>query len=130
MNGGRVEEPGLYQRWGRLRDRDAFDGYAHRTMVNLVIDQARRPWRREQSTDHLLEVPAPDAMADWEDWDEATRALGRLMSRQRTCLVLRFYLDCSSKETAQILGCGTGNVSRLTSDALRAVERTLEEDRT
>ena len=69
-------------------------------------------------------------MADWEDWDEATRALGRLMSRQRTCLVLRFYLDCSSKETAQILGCGTGNVSRLTSDALRAVERTLEEDRT
>lgn len=76
MNGGRVEEPGLYQRWGRLRDRDVLEGYAHCTMVNLVIDQARRPWRREQSTDHLLEVPAPDAMADWEDWDEATRGRG------------------------------------------------------
>lgn len=115
----------LHGRWGRLRNAGSIDAYARRTLLNLLVDASRRPWRREVLTDPGEPEASPDEHRV-HDRDEAVRALAGLTQRQRTCLVLRFYLDCSVAETAELLGCSTGNVSRLTSDALAALDRTTE----
>jgi RNA polymerase sigma factor (sigma-70 family) len=46
------------------------------------------------------------------------QALNRLTTRQRTVVVMRFYVDMSVEETARALGCSEGTVKSTTSDAL------------
>src|SRR6185312_9738174 len=41
----------LHRHWRRIRDRDALDAWMRRTLVRTVVDETRRPWRRERSTD-------------------------------------------------------------------------------
>ena len=54
----------------------------------------------------------------------AVRALPR---RQRECVVLRFYLDASTAETAAALGVSEGSVKTHLHRALGALARELEE---
>lgn len=113
----------LYQRWSRLRDGVALEAYARRTLVNLLIDESRRPMSRERAQAQPPESVAPPSTSTVEDRDEALRLLAQLSPRQRACVVLRFYLDLSVRDTAELLGCTTGNVTRLTSDALSSIRR-------
>ena len=116
----------LYQRWGRLGDVAALEGYARRTLVNLLIDESRKPARRERTEERPPESFMTSGTAAVEDRDEAMRVLAQLPPRQRACVVLRFYLDLSVRDTAELLDCSTGNVTRLTSDALASIHRNLE----
>src|ERR1700712_6106702 len=45
----------LFLAWPRIRTTDGPDGYARRTLVNALIDERRRPFRRREST--RAEVP-------------------------------------------------------------------------
>ncbi len=47
-------------RWRKIRDRGALDAYVRRTLVRAVIDESRRPWRRERFVDELPEGPTTD----------------------------------------------------------------------
>ena len=40
----------LHRHWRRIRDRAALDAWMRRTLVRSVVDESRRPWRRERST--------------------------------------------------------------------------------
>src|ERR671924_128115 len=40
----------LHRHWRRIRDRDALDAWVRRTLVRAVVDESRRPWRRERAT--------------------------------------------------------------------------------
>jgi RNA polymerase sigma-70 factor (sigma-E family) len=109
----------LYVAWHRVsRDRGP-DAYAHRILANSVIDERRRPWRREFSVDVVMD--REDAAASTVRSDERldiAAALTRLPSRQRVTLVLRFWVDASVEETAAALGCSSGTVKSQTAKAL------------
>jgi RNA polymerase sigma-70 factor (sigma-E family) len=118
----------LYASWGRVDGRGA-DAYSRRILANAVIDERRRPWRREITVSSVPDYgydagssTASDVRAD------LIRALASLPARQRVTLVLRFWVDASVNETAQILGCSTGTVKSQTSRALNTLRQLIGTD--
>jgi RNA polymerase sigma-70 factor (sigma-E family) len=109
-----------YLAWGRIRDREAVDGYARRVLVNTQTSL----WRRRRVPEHVTDdLPEPrsgarDAMADLDLHDALWHALARLPRRQRAAVVLRYYEDLSEADTAAVLGCSVGTVKSATSRAL------------
>ncbi|WP_328653479.1 sigma-70 family RNA polymerase sigma factor [Micromonospora sp. NBC_00330] len=100
----------LYRSWRTAGRADNRDAYAQRVLTRAWLDERRRPWkRREQASATLpdVAVAAPETVTDREGLAALLRSLG---PKQRAVLVLRFYLDCSVEETAQILGISTGTV--------------------
>ncbi len=117
-----------YLAWGRVREREALDGYVRRVMVNTRTSSWRRRRVDEQPVDVLPEtaVPERDVAADLDLHDAVWSALARLPRRQRAAVVLRYYEDLSEAETAAVLGVSTGTVKSTTS---RALARLRDDDR-
>lgn len=112
----------LHRHWRRVDNRLA---YVRRALTTIVIDQSRRPWRREVPTEIRQDRRSADASVTVDDRDELLRALTRLTSRQRSCVVLRYYQDLSITQTADALGISEGTVKRTTSDAVHALRGLL-----
>ncbi len=118
----------LHRRWHKIRDRAALDAYVRRTVVRAVIDESRRPWRRERFTGDVPEVPDTSGGTPEIGDAVATRttlvaALRKVPPRQRAVLVLRFLEGLDVSGAANVLGCSEGTVKSQTSrglDALRA----------
>jgi RNA polymerase sigma-70 factor (sigma-E family) len=111
----------LYAAWPRLRDPGAAEAYLRRILARAHVDESRRPWRRERPVAALPEVGV--ASGGSEDRLVLLAALASVPPRQRACLVLRYFADCSVEQTAAALGCGAGTVKSNTArglDALRA----------
>ena len=110
----------LYQSWRRIERRDALDQYARRVLLRTFLDERRRPWRREHST--LPDSPALDSVSHDEsglpDRMLLRTALTRIPKRRRAVLVLRFWLDLSTEQAADLLGCSTSTVRSQTSRGL------------
>lgn len=117
----------VYTAWPRLRDRHGLRSYAHKALVSVVLDQAKRPWRREQASGELPEDhPAPrDGAQTIDDRLLVVQALATLPPRQRACVVLRHYVDLSLEETAQSLGIGVGAVKSSTSRGLASLRAAM-----
>jgi RNA polymerase sigma-70 factor (sigma-E family) len=92
--------------------------YVRRIMVNTHATWWRRRWRREEPAGELPEsIGEPEQHAvDERDW--LWQALGRLPSRQRAVVVLRFYEDLTEAQVAELLGCSVGTVKSQASKAL------------
>lgn len=115
----------LHRHWRRIRDRDALDGWMRRTLVRSVVDESRRPWRRERAT----EVLDPGAVESGSD-GVATRhvlvdGLRSVPPRQRAVLVLRFLEGLDVAGTAAALGCSEGTVKSQTAHGLAALRAVL-----
>ena len=109
-----------------LRDRDRFDAWLHRLLVNACHDQVRRRRRRPLEVPVLAtDQPAvEDRLGQLVDRDELERAFLQLSVEQRAALVLTHYVGLSAAEVASILGIPAGTVySRLHygAQAMRAV---------
>ena len=97
--------------------------YLYRTAFNLW-----RNWLRRFAleTRHSL-TPEPDR-SDLDTHDERDalwRALLRLGSRQRACLVLKYYEDLPESDIAAILDCSVGTVKSQTSRGLHRLRKEL-----
>jgi RNA polymerase sigma-70 factor (sigma-E family) len=117
----------LHRHWRRVRDKGALDAWMRRTLVRTVVDESRRPWRRERSTD---EVVAIDRAVDDPGADIATRhmlidGLRAVPPRQRAVLVLRYFDGLDVAGTAAALGCSEGTVKSQTSHGLAALRIAL-----
>lgn len=119
----------VYVAWPRLRARQSLRAYATKAVVSVVMDQAKRPWRREQSTERPPEGrrPADDHAAAVDDRLLVVRALGSLPPRQRACLVLRFFEDLSVDDTAEAMGTSSGTVKSQTARGLEAMRVALRD---
>jgi RNA polymerase sigma-70 factor (sigma-E family) len=116
----------VYRRWHRIDRGDALVGYAHRAVVTAVLDQARRPWRREHLDDPGDDAgPVPDVLTAVHDRAVVIQALAALAPGQRACVVLRHYADFSVDQTADILGIGAGAVKSQTSRGLARLRELL-----
>jgi RNA polymerase sigma-70 factor (sigma-E family) len=117
----------LHRHWRRIRDRDALDAWMRRTLVRAVVDESRRPWRRERSTsepppDHVGVPSASDAVATRHVLVDGLRSVP---PRQRAVLVLRFLDGLDVAGTAAALGCSEGTVKSQTAHGLTALRAVL-----
>ena len=105
----------------RFDRRRPFGPWLHRIVVNRSIDWARaRRLRRELDVSSVAEPAAP---AD-EQYDELTRALGTLAPEHRAVIVLRYLLEYTPGEIAELLGLPRGTVN---SRLRRGLDRLREE---
>jgi RNA polymerase sigma-70 factor (sigma-E family) len=120
----------LYVAWNKVRDRERIDAYARTMVVRAVLDERRRPWRRErgQFDEALVTESVPDRTAQVHDRILLRQALDSLPRRRRAVLVLRFYEGLSVEETADAMGCTTGTVKSQTARGLAAMRDILPHD--
>ena len=126
------------------------DAHLAEDLVQTALFKAARSWHRIEgdpepyvrrilytqnvswwrSRRHVREHALPeryDAGAPVADPDlrlTLQQALGRLTTRQRTVLVLRYFEDLTEVQTAQVLGIGAGTVKSIGHQALTRL-RTL-----
>lgn len=117
----------LFVAWSRLQHGGGLRAYAHRAVTTAVIDQGRRPWRREIGRDSLPDPVAADPIVHVDRRLAVVRALQSLPHRRRQCVVLRYFSDLSVEETARHLGVTTGTVKSQTARALEQVRHSLRE---
>ncbi|WP_328520666.1 SigE family RNA polymerase sigma factor [Kribbella sp. NBC_00359] len=118
----------VYRHWNRINRSDSLIGYAHRCVVTAVLDQSRKPWRRErldETGDDLR--PLPDTVGSVDDRLLVIEALHHLSASQRACVVLRHYADLSLEQTADILGISVGGVKSQTSRGLGRLRELLDQ---
>lgn len=99
-----------------LRDPERFDAWLHRLTIRCCFDVGRRRRRRaiEVALTPLDDPPTTDASAWVADRDLIDRALAQLQPEQRAVVVLRYYLDLTLPEAAEVLGIPLGTAkSRL-----------------
>jgi RNA polymerase sigma-70 factor (sigma-E family) len=119
----------LYLAWPRVSRRDGLMPYARRTVLRQLIDESRRPWRREISHGDLVERDSrrqPDPFGRVIDRLALIRALQMIGARRRACIVLRYFDDLSVEETARVLRCSEGAVKSQTSRGLADLRTALE----
>ncbi|HEY2202900.1 MAG TPA: SigE family RNA polymerase sigma factor [Pseudonocardia sp.] len=124
----------LHRKWTTLREPSAVDAYLRRTLVRALIDETRRPWRRESAMSQPPEPPVPagdDGPADGVATRESLHdALRLLPPRQRAVLVLRFLEGLDVAGTARAMGCRQGTVKSQTAHGLATLRTVLGGDST
>lgn len=120
----------LYRVWKRVSQYEAIDAYVRQIIFRTFVDNRRRPWRREWSTEasnSVFEGSTPGGSTD--DRLVLLSALAQVPARQRAVLVLRFWEDLSVAETADVLGCSAGTVKSHSSRGLQTLRTLLSDDR-
>ncbi|WP_455907373.1 SigE family RNA polymerase sigma factor [Streptomyces mirabilis] len=115
-----------YHRWEHIADKRLADAYLRRVMINT-----RTGWWRTRKLQELPTDRLPDASV--EDWAEqhADRALlmdiiKTLPPRQLSVLVLRYWEQMSTDETATALGMAPGTVKSTLRRALAQLRQELQ----
>ncbi len=117
----------LAGRFVHLRNPEAFSAYLQRTVVNLARSQFRRKRVERAYLRSHLSRPL-DTDTGEEDADRLAAALLKLTERQRTAVVLRFYLDLSVDRTAEIMRCRPGTVKSLVFKALANLREVIGDE--
>jgi RNA polymerase sigma-70 factor (sigma-E family) len=116
----------LYLAWPAFRRSNNPGGYVHRALVNALIDERRRPWRRERSMADLPDRARAELDDSGEAADELRRVLNDLPPRMRAVVVFRFFHGLDVAEAAHVLGCTQGTVKSQTARALDRLRTSLE----
>ena len=117
----------VWSRW-RLGGVEDFWPYLRVAIVNDLRSQARRKRVADRYQETHL-APPPDILIDLSvvERDEIAVAIARLAPRHRMVLILRFFEDLSTEQTAKTMRCSVGTVKSTTSRALSAMRAVLEE---
>ena len=114
----------LYRRWSHRSAIASLDAYVSAMLVHALLDERRRPWRREHPAELDADRDHPaSAAADAGTVERLTldAYLAQLGARRRAVLVLRFYCDLSVEETAEALGISIGTVKSQTARGLETL---------
>jgi RNA polymerase sigma-70 factor (sigma-E family) len=115
----------LYANWSRIANPHH---YATRVVMNAAVDELRRPWRRERSTETgLLDLPRADASDAYGEREHLRQALMRVPAGQRTVLVLRYFDDLTVEEIAEVLRRRPGTVRSQCARGLTALRRAMSD---
>lgn len=115
------------RRWERVSTMDSPGGWTWRVAVNLANSYFRR--RRAERRAHARLAQERDPVSDGPrptDSELVARAVASLPRRQKTALVLRYYLDLSVAETARRMGTSDDAVRSLTKRAVADLRRRVD----
>src|SRR5262245_6379056 len=127
----------LYRHWRRASRTENLDAYVYKILLRTFLDERRHRWAAVQlwaaaPTEHDYRTEGPRRAARPEDpaGHVADRlllreALAMLPPRQRAIVVLRFVVDRSVDDVAQILNIAPGTVKSQTHAGLTALRRLL-----
>jgi RNA polymerase sigma factor (sigma-70 family) len=118
----------VYVGWQRIQQSDNLDAYVRRMLVRAIIDERRRPWRRETPAQYPLVSPSMTGPDTTHDRMVLREALSRMPPGRRAVLVLRYFEELSVEETAAAMGCSTGTVKSQTARGLAALRALLPTD--
>jgi RNA polymerase sigma-70 factor (sigma-E family) len=115
----------MHRRFGTSLALDDPAAYARRAVVNAHVSWLRRRRVLEVPSERPPEVAWTDAtqfdiVAD-RTWD----ALATLPARQRTVLVLRYYLGQTDREIAALFDCREGTIRSLAARAFKTLRPVL-----
>lgn len=111
------------RRWSKVRQLESPGGWAYRVGVNLASNHFRRlrSARRARSRLHRSGHTEASAAGDVVDSMVVRQALQELTEPQRQAVVLRYYLDLSVRQTADVIGSSPGAVRGLTHRAIKVL---------
>jgi len=113
----------LYRVWGRIQRKGSVGAYARKVVVSTTLDGLRRKSSQEVvGGDGYFagEADTANPLGMLENRMVITQALAELPTRQRACVVLRYFDELSVDETEEALGCRPGTVK---SQTLRALDK-------
>jgi RNA polymerase sigma factor (sigma-70 family) len=107
-----------YTGWDKVSSADNRDAYVYRMLLNCLRDNRRSRWWKDRATGDLEDGGRRTAVADGTDAvalaDAVHRALDCLSKPNRDVVVLRYFVQLTERQTADVLGVPPGTVkSRL-----------------
>ena len=110
----------------RFDRRRPFGPWLHRIVVNRAIDWARvRSLRREVGGEQFASTASPEERAPDRIADETLDALAGLSPDHRAVIVLRYLLEYSPGEIAELLDVPRGTVNSRLRRGLDALQETM-----
>lgn len=113
-----------FSRWRHVRSLSSPSAWVYKVGFNLV----RSSWRRRAiERRHWTQLQeGPEAAPTVDQVLSVRQSVASLPKRARTALVLRYYLDLSVRETAEVMGCPEGTVKTLCSRAVSSLRRKVD----
>jgi RNA polymerase sigma-70 factor (sigma-E family) len=109
----------VFPKWERVENPHAY--------LRVAIVNACRSWQSRRRTERVkLPLVAVYGSAEL-GFDALADAVAALPYRQRAALVLRYYADLRESEIAEAIGCRPGTVKSLTSRALAALRKEVQQ---
>jgi RNA polymerase sigma-70 factor (sigma-E family) len=108
-----------YTGWDKVSSADNRDAYVYRMLLNCLRDNRRtRWWKDRAATGELMDGGSTTSVSDGTDAvataDAVHRALDCLTKPNRDVVVLRYFVQLTERQTADVLGVPAGTVkSRL-----------------
>ncbi len=107
-----------YTSWDKVSTADNREAYIYRMLRNCLRDSKRRRWWGERPTEHLPDTASPDRTHHVDTADAVHRALDGLSRINREVVVLRYFVQLTEQQTADVLEVPTGTVKSRLSRAL------------
>lgn len=120
----------LHRHWRKVRDKGALDAYVRRTLTRAVIDDSRRPWRRERSAEEVPDAPSGSGRVDDSVATRHTLLAGlqKVPPKQRAVLVLRYLEGLDVAGVAEVMKCSEGTVKSQTARGLESLRSVLGDE--
>lgn len=112
-----------YTGWDKVSSADNREAYVYRMLLNGLRDIRRTRWWKDRQHDATPLEDRPvsrvgDAAERIAIADAVHRALGTLTKPNRDVVVLRYFVQLSERQTAEVLGVPAGTVKSRLSRAL------------
>lgn len=111
----------LCANWPKVRRHDRPVAWLYAVAFN-----GARSWRRRRRAERRAYAQVLDRKPQLPDAEDAVllrAAVADLPARQREAVILRYFLQLTTAESAEVMSCATGTVRALTSQALVALRR-------
>jgi RNA polymerase sigma factor (sigma-70 family) len=119
----------VWESWPRVTEMRMPEAWVVRVGMNGLRSAFRRRAAERRALARAAALRGDTAVAPADDeLGHVRRLVAELPHRQRTALVLRYYLDLSVADTAAAMGCAEGTVKSLTSKALAQLGQVLAPD--
>jgi RNA polymerase sigma-70 factor (ECF subfamily) len=113
--------------WRKVRELGAPGAWTHRVAINLANSYFRRASAEARAKRRLRgeESVRKDSGLDPATAIDIRRAVASLPRRERTALILRYYLDMSVRDVAEAMDCPEGTVKTLTRKSVASLRQSL-----